>query len=520
MNAIRYAIGYARVSSEEQKKEGYSIPSQIKTIQRYAVEKGFRLLRIYEEVESAKQAGRQAFEELFQLLKSYKQDCPALLVEKTDRLTRNWADKALIEALIDSHDLEIHLIKENNILGRSAAPTAFAMADMSAMFARFTIKNLQAETKKGQLEKAERGIYPSRAVFGYQNVVRDGEKVVEAHAHMGPLVSQIFAWYATGNSGTGELALKATKLGRGLPGMPKLLHRSQVHRLLRNSFYTGVFVWKGHTYPGRHAPLVTPKVFDRVQRLMDKFGHGQPRVRKHSWLFQGLIRCELCGCLLVGERRTKKLVSGRTLGWTYYHCSFSKGHHKVRYVREEALNAQFIQEFAKLQLESDTFEILVRTLKFGQAEEEQIYQRRLDGLEAHARQLDTRIHNSFELVADGHVGASRFKKQIAGWEVEQKAVQSEIDQLRSQNRSRLDDCVTILELAQRAVILYESMDQEQKREMIRFLTSNLLWKEGELIVEFRKPFAALASWKDDAEKNRAVNLENDGPVLNGSGGRI
>ena len=48
------AVIYARVSSKDQEREGFSIPAQIKLLTQYAEQNGFEIVRIFEEVETAK----------------------------------------------------------------------------------------------------------------------------------------------------------------------------------------------------------------------------------------------------------------------------------------------------------------------------------------------------------------------------------------------------------------------------------------------------------------------------------
>ncbi len=55
------AVAYARVSSKEQEKEGFSIPAQLKLLRDYAAMHGFALAHEYVDVETAKQAGRARF---------------------------------------------------------------------------------------------------------------------------------------------------------------------------------------------------------------------------------------------------------------------------------------------------------------------------------------------------------------------------------------------------------------------------------------------------------------------------
>src|SRR5450759_3506882 len=83
------ALTYARVSSKEQEKEGFSIPAQQKLLEGYACENGFRLEARYVDVETAKRAGRTGFAEMVALLRKNPK-CRVLIVEKTDRLYRNF----------------------------------------------------------------------------------------------------------------------------------------------------------------------------------------------------------------------------------------------------------------------------------------------------------------------------------------------------------------------------------------------------------------------------------------------
>lgn len=83
-----HAVIYARVSSKEQEKEGFSIPAQQKLLAGYAMDQGFDVMREFVDVETAKRAGRTGFGEMITFLKRNTK-CRILLVEKTDRLYRN-----------------------------------------------------------------------------------------------------------------------------------------------------------------------------------------------------------------------------------------------------------------------------------------------------------------------------------------------------------------------------------------------------------------------------------------------
>jgi len=58
------AVIYARVSSKEQKKEGYSIPAQLRLLKDYAHKNNLKIVKEFIDVETAKQAGRANFGEM------------------------------------------------------------------------------------------------------------------------------------------------------------------------------------------------------------------------------------------------------------------------------------------------------------------------------------------------------------------------------------------------------------------------------------------------------------------------
>src|SRR4029077_2863373 len=80
----KQAVIYARVSSKEQEKEGFSIPAQLKLLKEYAAANGLAVAQEYLDVDTAKQTGRAAFGEMVAYLKSHP-SVRVMLVEKTDR---------------------------------------------------------------------------------------------------------------------------------------------------------------------------------------------------------------------------------------------------------------------------------------------------------------------------------------------------------------------------------------------------------------------------------------------------
>ena len=110
------AVSYARVSSKDQEREGFSIPAQQTLLREHAQQKAISIDAEFVDVETAKETGRPGFAAMLAHLRKHHASCRTLLVEKTDRLYRNMKDYVLVEEL----DVDIHFVKENVTITRNS----------------------------------------------------------------------------------------------------------------------------------------------------------------------------------------------------------------------------------------------------------------------------------------------------------------------------------------------------------------------------------------------------------------
>src|SRR3984957_14224775 len=186
------AVIYARVSSKEQEKEGFSIPAQLKLLKEYASANGFAVAQEYIDVETAKQAGRVAFGEMVSYLKAHP-SVRVMLVEKTDRLYRNLKDWVTVDEL----DAEMHFPKEGVVLSRESRSSEKFMHGIKVLMAKNYIDNLSEEARKGMQEKAEQGIWPTKTPLGYRNVAGpDGKRIIACDPDLAPMIAKLFEWCA------------------------------------------------------------------------------------------------------------------------------------------------------------------------------------------------------------------------------------------------------------------------------------------------------------------------------------
>jgi site-specific DNA recombinase len=493
------AVIYCRVSSEEQEKEGYSIPSQQKLLRGYAGQQGISVLSEFVDIETAKQPGRSGFDEMVKFFgKSLGRldqtdRCRTLLVEKTDRLYRNLKDYVTIDEL----KINIHFVKENVILSPESHSSEKFMHGIKVLMAKNYIDNLSEETSKGLLEKAEEGIWPLRAPIGYRNVSRaDAKRIIEPDPETAPLVVKLFEWYATGKFSLEEVAMKAKQAGLSMPRSKRPITKTKLHRIFGVRVYYGEFAWKGKIYKGIHQPIVSRELWDQVQKILNERGTKKTRKAKHKLAFSGLIRCGHCGCAVVGEIQKRRYV--------YYHCSGFKGNCQEPYVREEVLEQKFTEIIRSLKFDDEVLAWVGTALRESHQDERQFHTEAIANLQANYNRLQVRIEQMYVDKLDGRIDTSFFDQKSTAWREEQRQILQTIEKHQNANQDYLEEGVGLLELANRAAELFERQDAREKRRLLDFVLSNSVWANGVLTPTFRQPFDIIVDGaKLSAEKKAA-----------------
>jgi site-specific DNA recombinase len=258
------AVLYVRVSSKEQEKGGFSIPAQLRLLRQYGDTQGFTIVKEFRDVETAKQSGREGFGEMVNFLLK-NSTCKYLLVEKTDRLYRNFKDYVSLEDM----DVEIHLVKEGSVVSNNSKSAEKFIHGIKVLMAKNYVDNLSEETRKGMTEKAEEGIWPSTAPIGYKNVLgKSGKRTIKLDTRKSPIVRNLFETYSSGKYSLEEITKKFA--GKGLVSRKnkKSIGRSTVHKILKNRTYSGDFLWKGKLYQGKYPSLISSKLWEKVQEVL------------------------------------------------------------------------------------------------------------------------------------------------------------------------------------------------------------------------------------------------------------
>ena len=332
------AVEYIRVSSREQEK-GYSLSAQEKLIREYAEKEGYEIVKVFRETMSAKKAGRKQFNEMLKYLKAHK-DVNILLVEKTDRITRNFKDVVDLDSI---DGLEIHFVKEGSVISEKSKSQDKMIYGLRVVLSKQYIDNLKEESEKGIVAKIEEGIYPSIAPVGYYNTMdKSGRHIIAVDEDKRHVIREAFTMFASGKHSADEINDMLYPQGLTNKNGNKLA-RSTVQKMFKNRFYIGQFEFKGYICTkAQHEGIIDRDVFNIIQERLN----SATKTRTHNieFPYQGLFRCGVCGGVLTPELKVKK--SGKQ--YIYYHCNDTqrKGCKKASYISQTSIE-EIIVEFLK-----------------------------------------------------------------------------------------------------------------------------------------------------------------------------
>ncbi len=476
---------YARVSSREQ-KEGYSLEAQIKLGREYSEKQGIELVREFAVAESAKKSGREQFEQMITFLRD-NPDIKVIICEKVDRLLRgDLKDRVALDDLLRENDKEIHFIKENIILSKDSKSFQKLYYGIQAEFARFYLNNLSDEVRKSYEIMVDDGKYPHPPPVGYKAKLENHLSV--ADPDRAGFIPKAFQLASTGNYSEKAISDLLYKEGfRSRTG--KQVGKSDIGGILHNPFYYGDFRWKGELKKGIHQPLIPKSLFDRVQEVLSP--RGKNKGVKHRFTYAGgLLTCGYCGNGITAE--TQK-------GHVYYRCTKPKGAKNCpqKYIREETIEEQLRAIVKAISLNSETVNLIKDILHQSHDEEQEYHKQSLEALQSRYSAIKAKLDKLLNVYIDEGISKEIYTDKSQELEKERNEINSQINRHKNADKEYFEQVENFLEVAYQAPALYKGSSTALKREFLRFIVSNLILKDKNVIPSFRLPFSLLVEYKEN-----------------------
>lgn len=492
---MQQAVIYARVSSKEQEREGFSIPAQLELLRAYAEKEGFQVLTEYVEAETAKTAGREEFGKMTKFLKKQKKPI-ALLVEKTDRLYRNIKDFILLDELMTHHQVSIHKVKEGKVITDSIHSSEKFMELIKVGMAKQYIDNLSEEVKKGQRQKVMSGHWSWVAPYGYQN--NKETKNIEPDPDTAPFVRRAYEIYSIGHSIQATIEKLADEGYSYRPYAIKI-NKTKLGELLRSKVYMGEIEYKGELYPAAFEPIVSRSLWYQVQVMLRK-GNKPVEMNKQDFIFKGKVICDECGKPFVGEYKK----GGK---YVYYRCSDMKKTCSQGYISETKLLEAVKHELAKLPFTAEDKDLIRQVVKQMGEYKENTALDEVSRVERERKRLIKNRRIAYQDRLDGVIDAEMYQEVESDYNERMQACESKIERLKKAENDFYKQGDLLIELPEVLNVGWISGSYEDKKEILNFATSNLKTKNGNTVVELVSvlSYLALGSTRTEWRGGRGSN---------------
>lgn len=328
MQKRKTAVGYIRVSTDEQVRDGYSLDNQEAVIRKKCNNEEWELLDIFHDkgISGALLEQRTGLNALLRFIKNAKVDY--LIVFKLSRLSRRVEDISSLSKFLNDNDCYLISIEDGI---DTSTPMGKYFMYFAGVFAEMERDNIIIQVKGGMSQKAREGEWNGgKPPLGYDLI----DKKLVINDEQAEIVKLIFSEYLKGN---GYKTIAAILNKRDFKtGTGSTFSGNSVKDILKNPTYAGKIRWGHRTdwgkrhednkrkrkyneepiiSDGKHEAIIDPETFNRVQELIE----GNPRRNMKRFngnhLLSGLLRCPDCDYGMSIQPVRKK---GKT--YEYYTC--------------------------------------------------------------------------------------------------------------------------------------------------------------------------------------------------------
>lgn len=355
-NKVKNLCGlYLRVSTEDQAREGFSLPEQKERLETFCKFKGYEIVDYYEDAGISAKTGnyRPEFERLKEDIKSKRIN--TIIALKLDRITRSIFDWEKLMTFLDENDAYIDCandeVNTTNANGKMISRLLMSVSQNE-------IERTSERTKVGLAGAIKQGHLPSQAPLGYKH---ENKKLVIDYSTK-DVVVRIFELYYNGNSyqTISNILNEEQVLGK------TNWRDSTITAILENEVYKGDFVHGKRTkhptyYENVVEPLVSKEMWEDCQAQKKKNSRAYQRTL--TYLFLQKIHCPRCNNLMGGKATKKK--NGNV--YYYYYCNDCKINLKENIIEEYFEN--FINEIVEYDSVVNQFFLPMIKQKFDEPKE-------------------------------------------------------------------------------------------------------------------------------------------------------
>ncbi len=260
MEEVKKVAIYARVSTEDQAKEGFSLDNQLEKLRSYCKARGWKIVGEYvDDGYSGRDIKRPAYQKMMEDIDKWD----VLLVMKMDRIHRNSKNFMLMMEQLRQKNKEFVSMTES--LDTSTAMGRFVM-DIIQRIAQLESEQIGERVYDGMRQKAKQGAgllgcpapygyrYEDGRLVGVKEELENVRKIYEMYLE-GKSLQEIVDWL-------NENGVRGKKGGKW--------DKKTLSRILSNPVYCGLIEWEEILFEGNHEVIISIEEFNKVQRLKQK----------------------------------------------------------------------------------------------------------------------------------------------------------------------------------------------------------------------------------------------------------
>lgn len=476
-NDVKKIAGiYIRVSTEDQAREGFSLPEQEKRLRAMCEYKGYEIYKIYEERGVSAKTGNHIpkFEELLQDVRNKK--CNTIVVLKLDRLTRSVYDWENILKFLEENDAYLDCANDDiNTTNANGKMVSRILTSVSQQ----EIERTSERTKVG-LEGAIKSGHLTKVPFGYKKDV-DGfdKKKVIIDPETAPIVKRVFEIYLEGVS-CNEVA---ERINNEYPLLDKKFKSKTIETMVHNETYAGLHrlnkrleeLGKGKS---RLLENVVEPIIDleTLEKARARWKNNKTHYRnKKTYLFARKIKCPNCSKDILGGT----FSVGRHGGlFKYYHCNRCK---TTGLIPESKIEEAFIKEIDYIIdyfMIADIGSIPIRKEPFMKCHSQEL-EKRLKAVDNKERKIKQAFYGDY-------IDYNEFEKEMVALRSRRSLIEKEIKKqgntnVRIKNDMDITMYATLSEIEKRKNISYYSktmdiwnkLTEEEKQKIVQTYVENI-----------------------------------------------
>jgi site-specific DNA recombinase len=437
------AVILARVSTKDQ-EDGHSLDAQIANLELHAKRKNLSIIQRFTFIESSTKGERPEFGRMIEFIKSQKQKI-ALIVDTVDRLQRGFRETPILNDLMNRDILELHFVKEGNILSKDANSTQKLMWNMGVVMAQSYTDQLSDNVKRSIKHKISNGEWSGPAPLGYLNAVDPdtGRKTIIPDPERAFLIKRLFQEYSTGTCSQAELIRKAK--GWGLETRKGQAVSAQTfNQLIVNPFYYGAMRVKGELYPHIYQPIITKDLFDACEAI--RVGRGRTRAVKetrHPFLLRGLLTCAISGSTVTCDLKKGKYV--------YLICRDPKAPKKKLWIKENEILDQIRDVFRSIQIPADVLAEILDHLRETHESEKAFHHASIKKLHKESEDTARKMDQLLDMFMDKSITKDIYDRKHTQLSARQQEINRLLEQHHSGNEQFKIALTSLITLASRAL---------------------------------------------------------------------